>query len=37
VPTGKKLAIYDRTINLNSYYIKCEGSGKIINKGTITG
>lgn len=35
VPSGKTLVIYDASVNLNGYYLRCEGTGSIINNGTI--
>jgi len=38
VPSGITLKIHSgATVNLNSYYIKCSGSGKIVKQGTVTG
>jgi hypothetical protein len=38
VPTGVTLKIHPGAIiNLNNHYLRCEGTGSIINSGTITG
>ena len=38
VPDGRQLVIMNgETIDLNGHFIRCEGSGKIVNSGTVVG